>query len=57
MKLSSVNFALAQGRRIETYNSRREVYTVCFEDKAGGVQGFGESVGALWPFEDPTRLE
>ena len=49
--LSSVNFALAQGRRIETYNSFRGVYRLCFDDQAAGYHGFEESVGALWPFE------
>ena len=59
MTLSSVNFALAQGRRMETYNSILTfggVYRLCFEDQAGG-QGFEQCVGTLCPFEDTTRLE
>ena len=60
MILSSVNFALTQGKGIETYNlilTFGRVYRLCFEDQAGGCHGFEESVGALWSFEDMTRLE
>lgn len=59
MTLLSVNFALAQGRRIETCNSVLNigrVYRLCFDEQAGG-QGFEEAVGALCPLEDTTRLE
>ena len=34
----------------------RDVYRLCFEDYFR-PQGFEQSVGALCPFEDTTRLE